>query len=96
MKASLSVCTYLTLTQPWATLMAIGAKLNETRVWRTHYRGWFAIHAGKGFPGGCQELCFLEPFKSALAAAGYHHPDEPPRRRVLALPPLVHRHPIRP
>lgn len=84
-----AVWVYLTLTQPWATLMAIGAKVNETRGWRTHYRGWFAIHAGKGFPRGCQELCFLEPFKSALAAAGYHHPDELPRGRILAVTELI-------
>src|SRR5271166_4355910 len=40
----------LTLTQPWATLVAIKAKRIETRSWRTSYRGPFAIHAGKSFP----------------------------------------------
>ncbi len=35
----------LTLTQPWATLVAIGAKRIETRSWRTNYRGRLAIHA---------------------------------------------------
>ena len=29
----------LTLTQPWATLVAIGAKRIETRSWSTRYRG---------------------------------------------------------
>lgn len=38
----------LTLTQPWATLVAIGAKHIETRSWRTDYRGPLAIHAAKG------------------------------------------------
>jgi len=38
----------LTLTQPWATLVAIGAKRIETRSWRTDYRGPLAIHAAKG------------------------------------------------
>jgi hypothetical protein len=38
----------LTLTQPYATLVAIGAKRIETRSWRTRYRGPLAIHAGKG------------------------------------------------
>lgn len=38
----------LTLTQPWATLVAIGAKRLETRSWRTSYRGPLAIHAAKG------------------------------------------------
>jgi hypothetical protein len=40
----------LTLTQPWATLVAIGAKRIETRSWYTAYRGPLAIHAAKGFP----------------------------------------------
>ena len=40
----------LTLTQPWASLVAIGAKRIETRSWRTAYRGCLAIHAAKGFP----------------------------------------------
>lgn len=36
----------LTLWQPWATLIAIGAKQYETRSWGTSYRGPLAIHAG--------------------------------------------------
>jgi hypothetical protein len=36
----------LTLYQPWATLVAIGAKKIETRSWKTDYRGPLAIHAG--------------------------------------------------
>jgi activating signal cointegrator 1 len=35
----------ITLQQPWATLVAIGAKRIETRCWRTHYRGPLAIAA---------------------------------------------------
>lgn len=35
----------LTLWQPWATLIAIGAKSIETRSWGTSYRGPLAIHA---------------------------------------------------
>lgn len=38
----------ITLTQPWATLVAIGAKRIETRSWRTNYRGPLAIHAAAG------------------------------------------------
>jgi hypothetical protein len=33
----------LTLIQPWASLVAIGAKRVETRGWRTSYRGPLAI-----------------------------------------------------
>jgi hypothetical protein len=36
----------ITLHQPWASLVAIGAKKIETRSWRTTYRGPIAIHAG--------------------------------------------------
>jgi activating signal cointegrator 1 len=59
----------LTLTQPWATLVAIGAKKIETRSWRTDYRGPLAIHAAKGFPEDAQALCFLEPFATILRNA---------------------------
>lgn len=40
----------LTLHQPWATLVAIGAKRVETRSWATTYRGPVAIHAGRHRP----------------------------------------------
>jgi hypothetical protein len=40
----------LTLHQPWATLIAIGAKRIETRSWETKYRGLIAIHAAAAFP----------------------------------------------
>lgn len=35
----------LTLLQPWASLVACGAKKIETRSWATKYRGPLAIHA---------------------------------------------------
>lgn len=38
----------LSLWEPWATLMALGAKRIETRSWSTSYRGWLAIQASKG------------------------------------------------
>lgn len=56
----------LTLTQPWATLVAIGAKKIETRSWSTSYRGPLAIHAAKSFPKNAQYLCFSEPFRKIL------------------------------
>lgn len=37
----------LTLHQPWATLIAVGAKQFETRSWATSFRGPVVIHAGK-------------------------------------------------
>ncbi len=56
----------ITLTQPWATLVAIGAKTIETRSWDTKYRGPLAIHAAKGFPGWAKDLCGQPPFIFSL------------------------------
>src|SRR5574342_1248012 len=56
----------VSLTQPWATLVAIGAKRIETRSWSTPYRGQIAIHAAKGFPTWARELASGEPFRKAL------------------------------
>jgi len=52
----------LTLTQPWATLVAIGAKRIETRSWKTDYRGPLVIHAAKTFPTQAKDLCYTDPF----------------------------------
>lgn len=52
----------ISLWEPWATLMAIGAKRIETRSWGTPYRGWLAIHASQG--GLCKRDladCLAEP-----------------------------------
>lgn len=40
----------ISLTQPWASLIALGYKRIETRSWSTTYRGPLAIHATSGFP----------------------------------------------
>ena len=37
----------ITLHQPWASLWVHGIKINETRGWRTNYRGQLAVHAAK-------------------------------------------------
>ena len=37
----------ITLWQPWASLLACGAKKFETRSWATNYRGAIAIHAAQ-------------------------------------------------
>lgn len=54
----------LTLYQPWATLIAIGAKKIETRSWDTKYRGPLAIHASKNEK--FMKLSFLDPFFKVL------------------------------
>lgn len=72
----------LTLTQPWATLVALGAKTFETRSWSTAYRGPLAIHAAKGFSGiggkrGFLEICAHEPFARVLEEARLAPADLP-------------------
>lgn len=64
----------LTLTQPWATLIARGAKRIETRSWATDFRGRIAIHAAKGLGAiggkrGLYELCCEAPFRDVIADA---------------------------
>lgn len=82
----------LTLTQPWATLIACGAKRIETRSWATDFRGRIAIHAAKGLgpvggKRGFQEQCAMPPFDAAL---GKHFEDYgamvDPRKAADALP----------
>jgi hypothetical protein len=56
----------LTLTQPWASLVAIGAKQVETRSWSTRYRGLLAIHAAKMFTEDDFDLIKMPPFCNAM------------------------------
>jgi hypothetical protein len=60
----------LTLTQPWATLVAIGAKRIETRSFQTSYRGPLAIHAAKGYPKWARDFT-LEPVCYEAVQLGY-------------------------
>lgn len=41
----------ITIRQPWASLIASGDKLYETRSWPTNYRGPIAIHAAQKVDG---------------------------------------------
>lgn len=52
----------LSMTQPWASLVALGAKQYETRSWKVDYRGTVLIHAAKKFPSGAKLLCSEFPF----------------------------------
>lgn len=59
----------LSLWQPWATLVVIGAKAFETRGWRPPQGvigQRIAIHATKSEDGAARRLCMAEPFLSAL------------------------------
>lgn len=54
----------LSLTQPWASAIALGIKHWETRSWPTNLRGEICIHAAKKFPADCKE--FAEEMGFAL------------------------------
>lgn len=45
----------LTVCEPFATLLTIGAKSIETRSWATTYTGWLAIHASKTTPAWAKD-----------------------------------------
>lgn len=80
----------LTLYQPWATLVAIGAKTIETRGWRTHYRGPLAIHAAKTFPKWAEQFSVdCLPCCHALLAGGYRDPNDLLLGSVVATADLV-------
>lgn len=53
----LPVIKAISLWQPWASLIAIGAKLYETRHWETPYRGPLVIHAAKRMTNEQREFC---------------------------------------
>ena len=79
----------LTLTQPWATLVAKGHKRIETRSWNTNYRGPLAIHAAKGFPNAARAMCHSKPFIGTLG----HYDFDPitlPVGKIIATCELVH------
>ena len=72
----------ITLFQPWATLMALGEKLIETRGRRTKHRGWVAIHAAKAAPDA---VAWRYPFNGVLHKHGIEHPRLLPLGVVVAV-----------
>ena len=66
----MSTIPCLSLWQPWATLMAIGAKRIETRSWETLYRGPLAIHAATRWGADIRRIASSSPFSTALIDAG--------------------------
>lgn len=77
----------LTLTQPWATLVAIGAKRIETRSWRTDYRGPLAIPFAAWmadfdvFPLSCRSG---QPWNRMKEVLDEHGITETPRGAIVA------------
>jgi activating signal cointegrator 1 len=64
----------LTIIEPHATLIMIGVKPYETRSWETSFRGFIAIHAGKGTDD--LYLPKKDPYRTPLVNAGYLKPTD--------------------
>lgn len=79
----------LSLWQPWASLMAFGAKRFETRGYATGVRGELAIHAAKKKDNDCLALCREEPFRSALVGGGIDFIGDLPFGAIVAVGKLV-------
>lgn len=78
----------LTILQPWASLIAVGAKKLETRDWATRYRGRLAIHAGKALTRDACDAFWKQAFRDALWSH-YGEPGQLPVGQVIATVDLV-------
>jgi hypothetical protein len=62
----------LSMWQPWASCVPHGIKGNETRSWKTNYRGWLAIHSTKSINKKAQILaCQIPVIKRMMIDDGY-------------------------
>lgn len=66
----------ITLWNPWALLMAAGAKTIETRSWGTKYKGPLAIHAAKKKDAALLQYWTMPVYRDVLEASGYNEPDD--------------------
>lgn len=75
----------LSLLDPWASLVVIGAKAIETRSWPAPARagGRIAIHASKAFRRAEVEAFLSPPFYEVLAAAGITNAAAMPRGAII-------------
>jgi hypothetical protein len=76
----------ITLTQPWATLVALGAKRFETRSWRPRHLGPIAIHAARSVPGWVEDVAARPVFRRHL---GSRTLASLPRGQVIAVADLL-------
>lgn len=74
----------ISLWQPWASLMALNAKMIETRHWTTNHRGLVAIHAAKKWDVDLRYLARSSMFWEPLSQA-YLNIDELPLGAIIAV-----------
>ncbi|MCP4021388.1 MAG: ASCH domain-containing protein, partial [Desulfobacteraceae bacterium] len=73
----------ITLEQPFASLVSIGAKTIETRPWSTEYRGLVAIHAAN------ISIQSIDPYcRNILYSAGLNY-EKLPLGKIVAIAHLV-------
>lgn len=78
----------ISLWQPYASLIAIGAKRIETRSWPPkglRVGEQIAIHATKTFPQDARDTFWSSTFRDALAQADIRHPRDLPRGAIVAI-----------
>jgi hypothetical protein len=80
----------ISLYQPWATLIMLGAKCFETRHWDTEYRGVLIIHAAKA--EGDLVMCKQPMFANVLVKAGITRIRDLPLGAALGAVDLVATH----
>jgi hypothetical protein len=78
----------ITIYQPYASLIAVGAKRYETRSWRTNYRGPVAIHAGLRLSPweDYADHVFVDKVRAALGIVDF---DSLPHGAVIAVADLT-------
>lgn len=79
----------LSMTEPWGTLVALGAKQMETRSWLTAYRGPVAIHCARRLPEDLETVCKQPFFREALPTSARNErlplDQRFPRGKVIAV-----------
>lgn len=75
----------ISLYQPWASLMSLGAKHFETRSWGTRYRGLVIICASKTIEVDWRNVAFI----AAMREAGIENPNKLPLGMALGIGELV-------
>jgi hypothetical protein len=86
----------LSLWQPWASLVAIGAKQYDTRSWSTTYRGDLAIHAAllDRYIYHYDNPALDPRMREALIEGGFKSAHQIPVGAVLCLVRLVDCYPV--
>lgn len=79
----------ISLWQPWASAVSIGAKRIETRSWSTRYRGPIAIHAAKRKVKQELEALCWENWVHAVFGSRLERLDQLPFGAILATAELV-------